>query len=144
VPLVPIKFKQDLHQAKLNLEDSLSDFQRRLTSLDFGITLIPSSDPIAEEVDYPDVRRASAVETLDSMLGDRDHFRLAFYMTALLDLAEDVLALLVVVIDVAGQAESKRWMIPSLDLLWGSAETPDMQLPGDPGESKQENWPYLC
>jgi hypothetical protein len=93
-------------QAKDELELALSELQLKLAILldDLGAERRESRG------------RSPGHASIDSHHGhDRDHFRLAFYMTALLDLAKDVLRVLNVVIGLSQRAtEGKRWYWPRI------------------------------
>ncbi|RSH85183.1 hypothetical protein EHS25_004990 [Saitozyma podzolica] len=127
--------KRDLEQLKLELEEALADFQGKLAGLlDSGITLPASTNESGESTPVsPDY--ASAMDMRDTPLHStvgRDHFRLAFYMTALLDLGKDVDRFLAFVIHVTNRAgTSRRWRFPSLRTWFGTDDL-ESTMPGDP------------
>ena len=128
----PIAPKQDdLLQAKADIEFALADLQVQLKNLLDGLgasSRVPSSivgSPTQLSPSRPVSRMPSHVSMnldidhlqVDAL--DRDHFRIAFYMTALLDCAKDVLALLYAVIEIVTQAdEREQWFWPDFSRAW--------------------------
>jgi hypothetical protein len=115
-------------QAKDELESALADLQLNLAILlnDLG------SESHRNSYSSDSARTLYLGET-----AERDHFRLAFYMTALLDLAKDILELLNVVITISRQARpSKRIflpLIPGMSRLYVDAGNPTAEhQPGVP------------
>lgn len=109
---------KDVHilQAKEELELALAELQHKLAILldDLGVEQRERRG------------RSPGHASIESQHGlERDHFRLAFYMTALLDLAKDVLVVLNVVIDLSQRATgSKRWFWPNVPgLSWLRVQT---------------------
>ncbi|WWC72479.1 uncharacterized protein I206_106441 [Kwoniella pini CBS 10737] len=93
----PEKNREDLFDAKVTLEDVLSDVQRALGTLlsgstkgletDHSQTASLSATLISHT--HPHIAFSENTDVTD-LLQNKDRFRLAFYMTALLDLARDV------------------------------------------------------
>ncbi|WVQ86052.1 hypothetical protein IAT38_008220 [Cryptococcus sp. DSM 104549] len=118
-----------LAAAKEALEVELSSLQRRL-----GKLLGESDHATGEEGEAEDVmgvglerttsatpsRRTTFSETTDvrNVLRNRDRFRLAFYMTALLDLARDVHGLSAIVVAAPEQKKPATGWSSFLRLLW--------------------------
>ena len=72
------------------------------------------------------------IPSSDGTAGQRDHFRLAFYMTALLDLAKDVITFLDVVIHCSQRATSKsQWHLPHIPGI--------SRFRKDPAAAREEN-----
>ncbi|WWC65162.1 uncharacterized protein I303_107776 [Kwoniella dejecticola CBS 10117] len=85
--------REDLFNARIALEDVLSDVQRALGTLLSGSTtgIEPNHSYPATPSDgqHPQVSFTESPD-VTNLLQNKDRFRLAFYMTALLDLARDV------------------------------------------------------
>lgn len=86
-------------QAKDDLEIALSELQLNLALL---------LNDLGTESRHSSHSADTAKHFMHSDTGDRDHFRLAFYMTALLDLAKELLELLHVVINLSKHARSSK------------------------------------
>ena len=98
-----------LDSLKTELESALSDFQR-------GLALLLEGES----------GREAKI---------KDHFRLAFFMTALLDLAKEVLILVGLVMDISKHnGDGKRWRISGFHLLGISEGRQGSTASGDAGE----------
>jgi hypothetical protein len=88
--------------AKDELEYALSRLQQDLASLLDHLGAHRPKSKLSRDIEDDDGTR-------------RDHFRLAFYMTSLLDLAKDVLDLLDLVIALSRQSSpTTRWFLPKI------------------------------
>jgi len=113
-------------QAKDELEVALSELQLNLALLLNGL----GTDSYHTKHTMDSMR-----QLVHADMGDKNHFRLAFYMTALLDLAKEVLEFLNVVISISKTARpSKRVyfpILPGMSRLGAQAGSPSTaQIPG--------------
>lgn len=126
--------EEPLDSFKRDLEVALSNLQRDLTQM------------LSQLGDWKTMRRSDApaghkplVQSTDKEPpNDREHFRLAFYMTALLDLAKEVLHLQQVILSLHKQANDKvRWQWPSIYSPWtrSSSVMAFSDIPAAPGRS---------
>ncbi|WVW80981.1 hypothetical protein I302_102972 [Kwoniella bestiolae CBS 10118] len=120
------KTREELFDARVNLEDVLTEVQRALGTLlsgsekglnqdvvvdDLRQTQSTSSElPLTANQSQPHVSFSESPD-VTNLLKNKDRFRLAFYMTALLDLARDVHGITNTVIEMsAGEITPFSWM----------------------------------
>ncbi|OWZ61103.1 hypothetical protein AYX14_04305 [Cryptococcus neoformans] len=118
----------DLQESKRSLEEELLHIERTLGSLlgDVDPDQSGSHKPTGpsgiphNRVDSPVEHRVTFSETSEvkSVLYNRDRYRLAFYMTALLDLARDVQSLTETVLNAPDYERPSSVWLASLRLLW--------------------------
>ena len=134
---LPLHGTLSLLEAKDHLELVLTEMQMSLT------TILDLSNPInGNQVPSGMPPKDSAFSDLAVEIAlDRDRFRLAFYMTALLDLAKDVLNLLFIVMDITAKASpSKHWILPAVVWPWTrGTELPETVVPDGEGATG-ERW----
>lgn len=116
---------ENLQESKRFLEEELLHIQRTLGSLlgddapdqsGASNTTSPSNIP-HNRVGSPVVTFSETPE-VKSVLHNRDRYRLAFYMTALLDLARDVLGLTETILNTPDYKRPSSVWLASLRLLW--------------------------
>lgn len=115
----------DIRIAKSDLDFALSQLQRQLSTLLDGVPAYSKPKPKSSTRNFltsmkfelfnePSSPAPSSIKA--SSAHGRDHFRLAFYMTALVDLAKDVQELLLVVTNLQTTAASPiRWWLPEVE-----------------------------
>ncbi|KIR69149.1 hypothetical protein I314_00253 [Cryptococcus bacillisporus CA1873] len=119
---------ENLQESKRFLEEELLHIQRTLGSLLGDVdpdqsgasnTTSPSNIP-HNHVGSPVEHHVTFSETpeVKSVLHNRDRYRLAFYMTALLDLARDVLGLTETILNTPDYERPSSVWLASLRLLW--------------------------
>lgn len=118
----------NLQESKRFLEEELLHIQRTLGSLlgdvdldQSGASNTTSPSNIAHNrLGSPVEHHVTFSETpeVKSVLHNRDRYRLAFYMTALLDLARDVLSLTETILNIPDYERSSSVWLASLRLLW--------------------------
>lgn len=134
----------DLQESKRSLEEELLHIERTLGSLlgDVDPDQSGSHKPTGpsgiphNRVDSPVEHRVTFSETSEvkSVLYNRDRYRLAFYMTALLDLARDVQSLTETVLNAPDYERPSSVWLASLRLLWVNRQD-DVGVAAD-GKSK--------
>lgn len=134
----------DLQESKRSLEEELLHIERTLGSLLGDVDPDQSgshkpTDPSGiphSRVDSPVEHRVTFSETpeVKSVLYNRDRYRLAFYMTALLDLARDVHSLTETVLNAPDYERPSSVWLASLRLLWVNRQD-DVGVAAD-GKSK--------
>ena len=106
---------QRLTSARNALRAAISEFQQRLVLLLEGasiVNLVPDTPPT------PALIRSASTLSFRHFAVDtygKEHFRIAFYMIALLDLSRDAHELSSVVIELSRTAKRKRWWAPQVD-----------------------------
>ncbi|GFZ48402.1 hypothetical protein JCM24511_06150 [Saitozyma sp. JCM 24511] len=134
---VPSVSRRVLAQIEQELQGAIGDFQKILSSAIDQTYMMPSTEENEENyVATPtstDHRTREQIEC-DVLRSDKDFFRLAFYLMALLHLARDVHDLLMIVLDVTIHAgDKRRWIFPTFDCLFLSAAgSPEIRMPGVP------------
>lgn len=119
---------ENLQESKRFLEEELLHIQRTLGSLLGDVdpdqsgasnTTSPSNIP-HNRVGSPVEHHVTFSETpeVKNVLHNRDRYRLAFYMTALLDLARDVLGLTETILNTPDYERPSSVWLASLRLLW--------------------------
>ncbi|WRT70576.1 uncharacterized protein IL334_007574 [Kwoniella shivajii] len=120
----------ELYDARIRLEDVLTEVQKAL-----GTLLSGSEKGLFHLTDHEQVGPSSSSETplsaghephitfsestdVTNLLRNKDRFRLAFYMTALLDLARDVHAITNTVIGISGRESTPYSWLGIFSLEW--------------------------
>ncbi|WVQ95542.1 hypothetical protein IAU59_002639 [Kwoniella sp. CBS 9459] len=120
-----ITLREELFDARVRLEDVLNEVQRALGTLLSGSersaetedrqTPTSSETPLADTTGHVAFSESTDVTNL---LRNKDRFRLAFYMTALLDLAKDVHGITDTVIEASSQDTSAFSWLAFFRLRW--------------------------
>ncbi|WWC92171.1 uncharacterized protein L201_007125 [Kwoniella dendrophila CBS 6074] len=141
--------RENLFEARVNLEDVLSEVQRAL-----GTLLSGSEKGLDQDTGLGDFKPTSLTtpqthaglphvnfsESTDvtNLLKNKDRFRLAFYMTALLDLAKDVHEITDIVIDMSEREITPFSWLAILRLAWMRHDKDEEEEEGENGRSPNE------
>jgi hypothetical protein len=132
-----------LEDARTRLESALAGLTSQLSSVldDLNVARERSRSRHhgASSYSQGDLRRI-ALDPEGSV--DRDHFRLAFYMTALLDLSKEILEILQVVDGIVDESMlGKKWWFPAIQWFWWK-DTTDRKV-GSPDKGSTSSAYFL-